>query len=65
MVRHVACTQWEIVLRLNDGKMSMHENVKRGLAGKVILPDVVWHVFSGEWRLQYGKKGREWGWWVV
>lgn len=46
MVRHVACTQWEIVLRLNDRKMSMDKNVKSGLTGEVILPDVVWHVFS-------------------
>lgn len=39
----------------------MDKNVKRGLAGRVILPDVVWHVFSvvsggynkvmGGWRL--------------
>lgn len=46
VVRHVACTQWEIVLRLNDRKMSMDKNVKIGLTGEVILPDVVWHVFS-------------------
>lgn len=46
VVRHDACTQWEIVLRLNDRKMSMDKNVKRGLTGRVILPDVVWHVFS-------------------
>lgn len=46
VVRHAACTQWEIVLRLNDRKMSMDKNVKRGLPGRVILPDVVWHVFS-------------------
>lgn len=46
MVRHVARTQWEIVLRLNDRKMSMDKNVKSGLRGEVILPDVVWHVFS-------------------
>lgn len=46
VVRHVACTQWEIMLRLNDRKMSMDKNVKSGLTGKVILPDVVWHVFS-------------------
>lgn len=45
VVRHVACAQWEIVLRLNDRKMSMDKNVKSGLAGRVSLPDVVWHVF--------------------
>lgn len=46
VVRHVACTQWEIGLRLNDRKMSMDKNAKSGLTGEVILPDVVWHVFS-------------------
>lgn len=34
VVRNVARTPWEIVLRLNDRKMSMDKNVKSGLAGK-------------------------------
>lgn len=62
VVRHVACTQWEIVLRLNDRKMSMDKNVKSGLRGKVILPDVVWHVFSvvsgGYNKVRNGGRGR-------
>lgn len=60
-VRHVACTQREIVLRLNDRKMSMDKNAKVGLAGKVILPDVVWHVFSaasGGYNKVRGEGGR-------
>lgn len=31
MVNHVACVQWEILLQLNDRKMSMDKNVKVGL----------------------------------
>lgn len=47
VVRHVARTGGEIVLRLNDRKMSMEKNVEEsGLAGRATLADVVWQVFS-------------------
>lgn len=34
MVNRVACVQWDILLQLNDRKMSMDKNVKVGLQAR-------------------------------